>query len=451
MPETLIVAEKPAVARDIARVVGAHATAPGCIRGNGYTVTWAIGHLVTLPEPAEISPDWKVWRTATLPMLPETWPLKVVENTKDQFQIVKRLLKECEEVICATDAGREGELIFRYIYEAAKCKKPVRRLWVSSLTDGAIRDGFARLRAGSEYDALAAAARGRSQADWLVGMNLSRAYGLAMDQPASVGRVQTPTLAMLVAREREIRAFVPEDYLEVVAKFRSGADVWEGTWFKDKVRRLPIDGAQADEIVARAHRGSARVASVKREEKRVAPPLLYDLTELQRHANRLFGFSAQRTLDAAQVLYERHKLISYPRTDSRHLSAEVAKTLPSVVEAIRGAYEGRVAPLHPLSRRFVDDSQVTDHHAIIPTAVARGAKALGADEERLYDMICRRLLSAWHDDHLYASTRVVTEIRDAGVIDTYESLGNAVVRIGWKVLDYPRSAANDGPSLPPAL
>lgn len=440
-----IVAEKPSVGRDIARVVGANQRGEGFLHGGGFVVTWAIGHLVQLAQPHEINPEWKRWRADLLPMLPHEWPLVVGEQTKDQFEVVRRILTSPKvgEVVCATDAGREGELIFRYIYEAAHCAKPVKRLWVSSLTPDAIRRGLETAKPASEYDSLADAARGRSRADWLVGMNLSRAYTLAMNEDLSVGRVQTPTLAMLVERELEIRAFVPEDYREVEATFSpNGADRYKGTWFRPGVEplaaamRLPAAGEDAEQIVARARGGKAHIESMRAETQRMAPPLLYDLTELQRHANRLFGFSAQKTLEVAQALYERHKLISYPRTDSRHLSAEVAKTLARIVEVIRPAYGDAVAPgtgERPLGRRYVDDSKVTDHHAIIPTTTKPGD--LDTDEQRIYDMICRRLLSAWHQDYLWAVTTVITLIRNGEFEDRYHSTGTRVEQAGWKVLD----------------
>ena len=459
---TAVVAEKPAVARDIAAVLGATRRGDGFFEGGGYIVTWAIGHLVALAQPHEIDPAWKRWSLATLPMLPREFPLVVVPDTSAQFSVVRRILKDAavKRVVCATDAGREGELIFRYIYEAAGCKKPFERLWISSLTPDAIEDGFRRLKRGSDYDGLADAARGRSRADWLVGMNLSRAYGLVLDQEISVGRVQTPTLAMLVDREIAIRDFVPEDYLEVVARFEPILErgpardmAYEGTWFRPvapgekeaddpaKRKRLPADGVEAAAIAARALAGRAAIESVKAETKRLPPPLLYDLTELQRHANRLFGMSAQRTLDVAQTLYERHKLISYPRTDSRHLSTDVAATLGAVVRAVEHRYPGGVAPgtgTRPLGRRFVDDSRVTDHHAILPTATPAREGALGPEEQKIYDLICRRLLQAWHEDHVYSATLVITAITapsGSAIVDRYESRGTAVERVGWKVLD----------------
>ncbi|WP_437311194.1 DNA topoisomerase 3 [Sorangium sp. So ce388] len=469
-----VVAEKPAVARDIAAVLGASRRAEGFLEGGGYVVTWAVGHLVAIAEPHQIDPAWKRWRLDLLPMLPGRFPLVVLPGTRAQFEIVRKILgrRDVERVVCATDAGREGELIFRYIYEAAGCAKPVDRLWISSLTPDAIRDGLRRLRDARSYDGLADAARGRSRADWLVGMNLSRAYSLAFDQDLSVGRVQTPTLSMVVERELAIRRFVPEPYLEVVATFcpyrEGGAGAaeasYKGTYFRDRDlpgeqpgaaggdekhetaparRRLPPDGEEARRIVERARRGEARIEAIRSETRRLPPPLLYDLTELQRHANRLYGFSAKKTLEVAQTLYERRKLISYPRTDSRHLSTEVAATLGAVVQAVEGSYRGMIAPgtgTRPLGKRFVDDGKVGDHHAIIPTGSRSSRAELSGDEQKIFDLICRRLLSAWHEDHVTSITTVITAITargDAGapVVDRYHSAGSVVEKVGWKVLD----------------
>src|SRR5947209_7007303 len=444
-----VVAEKPSVARDIARVLNAGKRGDGFLHGEGYVVTWAIGHLVALAQPHEIRPEWKAWRRDLLPMLPDSWPLVAGENTKDQFEVVRRILisPKISEVICATDAGREGELIFRYIYEAAGSDKPVKRLWISSLTPDAIRNGFGKLRDAHEYDALADAARGRSRADWLVGLNLSRAYTLACHEELSVGRVQTPTLAMLVERELAIRNFVAEDYYNVSATFspRDG-QTYEGTWFRpgveamDTAMKLPATGEEANAIVERVRTGDAVIERIEAQTKRMGPPLLYDLTELQRHGNRLYGFSAQRTLEIAQSLYERHKLISYPRTDSRHLSQDVARTLPRVVQAIRGNYEQLLAEgtgERPLGRRFVDDTKVSDHHAIIPTGIDPSRASLDADERRVFYLVCRRLLAAWHDDHIWSVTTVITLVRSepGPVEDRFHTTGTAVQQVGWKVLD----------------
>ena len=483
-----VVAEKPSVARDIARVLGASQRGDGRLSGGGYVVTWAIGHLVRLAEPPEIRPEWKRWAAGDLPLLPSEWPLVVAERTQDQFRAVKRVLRDPDvtEIVCATDAGREGELIFRYILAAAGCRKPVRRLWISSLTPEAIRRGFASLRPLSDFDPLADSAHARARADWLVGMNLSRAATLAHGELFSVGRVQTPTLALLVEREKAIRAFVPEEYLEVEAEFapdegrrRAGTGrpdpggAYRGTWFRGErptpeARRLPKDGAEAKAIVERVRSGRAEVESVESETRRLPPPLLYDLTELQRHANRLHGLSAKETLAVAQALYEEKKLLTYPRTDSRHLSSDVAAGLPAVVAAIAGPYSPLLAPgtgERPLGRRFVDDSKVTDHHAIVPTAVSAAGLVLSRDERRVYDLVCRRLLMAWHDDHVFAVTSVVTRVSSASAVDRFASSGTAVEQVGWKALDPPLSRparprrGGDGrddegdpaPDLPPGL
>ncbi|MDZ4798773.1 MAG: DNA topoisomerase 3 [Bryobacteraceae bacterium] len=442
-----VVAEKPSVARDIARVLGASNRGDGYLHGDGYVVTWAIGHLVALAQPSEIRPEWKSWRRDQLPMLPQQWPLVVSEQTKDQFEVVRKILTspKIASVVCATDAGREGELIFRYIYEAAGCDKPVQRLWISSLTPEAIRAGFDKLKDASEYDALADAARGRSRADWLVGMNLSRAYTLACNEEFSVGRVQTPTLAMLVERELTIRNFVSEDFRNVVGTFSpSKNQEYTGMWFRpgvdpmDAAVKLESDGKEAEQIVKRCKSGAAVIESIEAQQKRMSPPFLYDLTELQRHANRLYGLSAVRTLEVAQSLYEKYKLISYPRTDSRHLSADIAKTLPKIVRAIGPRYADLLAPgtgERPLSKRYIDDTKVSDHHAIIPTGVAAEKAGLDDDERRLYDLICRRLLSAWHDDYIWNVTTVITLVTSPEAQDRFHSSGTAIVQLGWKVLD----------------
>ncbi len=449
-PETgtiAVLAEKPSVARDIARAIGAAKQGDGYLQGNGYVVTWAIGHLVALAQPHEINPEWRRWRSDLLPMLPERWPLVVNDKTRDQFEVVRKIINSprVSRLVCATDAGREGELIFRYIYEAADCEKPFDRLWISSLTAEAIRKGFDALRPGSDYNPLADAACGRSRADWLVGMNLSRAYSLAFNEELSVGRVQTPTLAMIVERELTLRNFVPKDYMEVLATFHPvdhpPKTTYQGTWFRPQTQdamRLPADGIEAKAIVQRAQTGNARIESIAAETQRTLPPLLYDLTELQRHVNRLFGLSAQQTLDLAQALYERYKLISYPRTDSRYLSQDVAKTLPAIVRCIAAPHAKQLAPgtgERPLGRRFVDDSKVSDHHAIIPTAVSPEKAALSTDEGNIYDLICRRLLSAWHDDYIVSVTTIITAIANGEVIDRYHTSGTAVQQLGWKALD----------------
>jgi DNA topoisomerase-3 len=452
----VVLAEKPAVARELAAVLGATQRREGYLEGAGYRVTWARGHLVRLAEPAEMNPAWRVWSRAALPMLPETFRLRLVEGGGAQYRVVEKLLldRETQSLIAATDAGREGELIFRYVYEHARCRKPWRRLWLSSLTPAAIRSALSQLEPGARYDGLAAAARARSQADWLVGMNLSRAYTLSSGELFSVGRVQTPTLAMVVQRDREIREFVPEPYVEVEVTFETARECrYRGTYYalprqqlwdeRGRLRafqplraRLPADGELAQRVAARAQTGAAKVLAVDRSLRRTPAPLLYDLTDLQRHANQLYGYTAQRTLDAAQTLYEA-QLLSYPRTDSRHLSRAVAAGLPEIVRAIAPRYPGLVAAGsggRALGTRFVDDRKVRDHHALVPTGKVP-SRELGELEGRIYDLVCRRLLAAWQADFVEAVTRVVSEVRSAAAEDLFASQGVSIEAAGWKVLD----------------
>ena len=472
----VVLAEKPSVARDIAAVLGAHSRHEGYLEGNGYRVTWAIGHLVGLAQPDAIDPAWKRWSRTALPMLPERFPLTPLPSGRAQLRVVKRLLQDpaVKSLIAATDAGREGELIFRYIYELTRCRKPWQRLWLSSLTPSAILSALSALQPGSRYDGLASAARARSQADWLVGMNLSRAYTLTSGTLFSVGRVQTPTLAMIVGRDREIEAFVPQPYLEVEATFEHTGGVYKGTYypasrnvlldehgrlraFRPLLARLPADGVLAQQIAARTRGGTARVAFVDRSLRSTPPPQLFDLTELQRRANQLYGFSAQKTLEAAQTLYERYKALSYPRTDSRHLSQEVAATLPEIVAGLAPLYPGLVAAdsgKRPLGRRFVDDAKVGDHHALIPTAAVPSHLPPGSAEARIYDLVCRRLLMAWHDDMVEAVTRVVTAVSSQGRSgpDLFATQGIALEQPGWSVLERTRPAdPHAKPKLPPGI
>ena len=427
-----VLAEKPSVARDIARVLGANTPGKGCLKGGGYVVTWAVGHLVTQVNPEEIDARWKTWRQDTLPMLPENIPLKVIAQSRDQFQCVKTILNapQVDSVICATDAGREGELIFRRIYQMAGCRKPFRRLWISSMTEEAIQEGFADLRDGADYDGLYASALCRSDADWLVGMNGSRAFTLRYDSLLSVGRVQTPTLSILVKRALEIRNFVPENYWEVQADFGG----YRGTWIdKDGKTRIP-DEKTAKEIVSAVTGREGEVLEVSTERKRVPPPLLYDLTTLQREANARYGFTAQKTLNLAQALYEKHKLLTYPRTDSRYLSHDMRPK-------VQGILKGMPEPLHALvlspdkavdpGKRVYDDAKLTDHHAIIPTGRRPGT--LTADEQKLYEMVARQLIAAFYPDMEYDAMSAVTGVGE----HKFLSRGRAVIAQGWQAANPP--------------
>lgn len=451
--DKVIVAEKPSVARDLAQVVQANQRGEGYFYGNGHTVTWAVGHLVTLAEPHQMNGLWKAWSLEQLPMLPQEWPLVVVEKTQNQYEIVARLLREASEIICATDAGREGELIFRTIYEAARCEAPVKRLWISSLTPDAIQAGLRQIKPASEFDGLANAARGRSRADWLVGMNLSRAYALKTKEPFFVGRVQTPTLAMIVERDLKILNFVPENYLVIEGDFSfnncnfSGCYIGERAHLEKpltaKEKRLPAcsekssgaNSEEIDELLNRMRLASAKVELLEGKTASQKPPLLYDLTELQRHCNRLYGLAAAQSLSIAQNLYEQHKLISYPRTDSRHLSTAVAATLTQIVPMVAKPYGALLDPATgqgSLDKRYIDDSKVTDHHAIIPTPVVAKVEKLSDLERKVYDLICRRLLMAWQPDY---QTKITTVITAVGEQDLFKSQGTLVVKKGWKSLE----------------
>lgn len=429
---TLVLAEKPSVARDIARVLGAREKGENCLIGKDYVVTWALGHLVTLKEPQEMDERYTHWKKEDLPILPARMETKVIKKTKSQFLAVKKLMndKETGDVICATDSGREGELIFRYIYEQAGCRKPVRRLWISSMTDEAIRAGFDSLRPSADYDALYASARCRADADWLIGMNATRAYTIRYGVLLSIGRVQTPTLSMLVKRRREIDAFVPQVYYLVNADFGD----YKGVYIDAKGEKKIATEEAAQAIAARVRGQQASVLQATREHKSVPPPLLYDLTTLQREANAQFGFTAKKTLETAQKLYEQHKLLTYPRTDSRYLSHDMLGKVQSTL----AAYDGALQPLGEkalqygvrMSKRIFDDAKLTDHHAIIPTGKKAANLSLTADERRLYEMVAKRLAAVFYPNYEYDALRVITACGQ----DRFLSTGQTVTQEGWKAV-----------------
>ena len=424
--QTLVVAEKPSVARDIARVLGAKDKGENCLIGGGYAVTWALGHLVTLNE------RYTRWQAEDLPILPEKMETKVIKKTKSQFLAVKKLMndKETRDIICATDSGREGELIFRYIYEQAGCKKPVRRLWISSMTDEAIRAGFDSLRPSADYDALYASARCRADADWLIGMNATRAYTIRYGVLLSIGRVQTPTLSMIVKRRKEIDAFVPKLFYTVRADFGD----YQGVYIDKKGERKLETEEAAQQIARRVSGQTAQVTQSTKEHKSVWPPLLYDLTTLQREANAQLGFTAKKTLATAQKLYEQHKLLTYPRTDSRYLSHDMLGKVQSTLER----YDGALKPIGEqalaygvrMTKRVFDDAKLTDHHAIIPTGKRAENVNLTADERKLYEMVARRLAAVFYPNYEYDALRVVTTCGE----DDFLSTGKAVTQEGWKAV-----------------
>lgn len=429
---TLVLAEKPSVARDIARVLGARDKGENCLIGKDYVVTWALGHLVTLKEPQELDERYTRWKKEDLPILPARMETKVIKKTRSQFLAVKKLMndKETGDIICATDSGREGELIFRYIYEQAGCRKPVRRLWISSMTDEAIRAGFDSLRPSADYDALYASARCRADADWLIGMNATRAYTIRYGVLLSIGRVQTPTLSMLVRRRREIDAFVPQVYYLVNADFGD----YKGVYIDAKGEKKIATEEDAQTIAARVRGQQASVLEATREHKSLPPPLLYDLTTLQREANAQFGFTAKKTLETAQKLYEQHKLLTYPRTDSRYLSHDMLGKVQSTL----AAYDGALQPLGEkaleygvrMSKRIFDDAKLTDHHAIIPTGKKAANLSLTADERRLYELVAKRLAVVFYPNYEYDALRVVTACGQ----DRFLSTGQTVTQEGWKAV-----------------
>jgi len=436
--KTLIIAEKPSVGRDIARVLKCKQKGDGFLYSDEYIISWAIGHLATLKEPEDYDPNLKKWRMNDLPIIPPAMGLKALPKTSKQLNLLKKMLnsKEVNQVICATDSGREGELIFRYIYQWAKCDKPVKRLWISSLTDAAISDGLAKMKDGKEYDNLFASARCRAEADWLVGMNATRAYTIKCGDLLPMGRVQTPTLAILVNRHHEITAFVPENYWEVKADFETATgETYKGIYIdKDENERVKTE-EHAQAIAEKVKGAQGTVESVETEEKRQLPPQLFDLTELQRECNRKLGLSAQKTLTIAQSLYEKHKMITYPRTDSRYLSKDMIPKLKPMLESLPEPYSGFAAyvlglPKLPTGTRIVNDAKVTDHHAIIPTGSKKPLTVLSAEEKAVYDRILRNFLAVFHEAYVYDVTTVIT--RAAG--ETFRSRGKVDRQLGWKVV-----------------
>ena len=446
MSKKLIVAEKPSVGRDIARVLGVKGSGKGCLVGEQYVVTWAIGHLVTLKEPGEVSEAWVKWNMGQLPMLPEDIPLKVMPNTRDQFNVIRDLMSspEITSIVCATDAAREGELIFRYIYRMVGCQKPVERLWISSMTDAAIRQGFETLKPDSAYDALYDSARSRSEADWLVGMNASRAYSLRYNAHLSIGRVQTPTLSLIVKRDREIESFVPQDYWEIRASFGD----YEGLWVDPKTRQTRCTDPDRAQAIRREVAGqTGTVTQSVREHKRQVPPQLFDLTSLQREANRKLGFSADKTLKTAQALYETHKLLTYPRTDSRYLPDDmrpkIAATLKKLPEPYQAFVQAPQMNFDLRAKRVYDNGKISDHHAIVPTEKPANLDRLTSDERRLYDMVARRLIAAHYPDYEYESARVLTTVGE----HAFKSTGNMPLNEGWRAL-YREEKSDKEPPLP---
>ena len=421
----LVIAEKPSVAASLSAVIGASTRKDGYFEGNGWRVSWCVGHLAGLADAHAYNPDYAKWRYDDLPILPEPWQMVVSKDKKKQFNILKQLMNapDVTEVVNACDAGREGELIFRSVYELAGCQKPMKRLWISSMEDSAIREGFANLRPGADYDGLYEAALCRAKADWLVGINATRLFSVLYHRTLNIGRVMSPTLALIVQREAEIDAFKPVPFYTVQLELPGLAVSGE---------RM-ADKAAAERLRKACENGMATVKQVERKEKSEKPPALYDLTTLQRDANRLLGFTAQQTLDYLQNLYEK-KLCTYPRTDSRYLTSDMADGLPVLINLTANAMPFRKGiAITCNTAAVINDKKVTDHHAIIPTRNIRDADLSGlpAGERAVLELAASRLLCAVAEPHIYAETTVTVECAGA----EFTAKGKTVKQPGWKALD----------------
>ena len=430
--KSLVLAEKPSVARDIARVLKCGKKLNGALEGDKYVVTWALGHLVTLADPEEYDKKYKEWKMEDLPMMPKKMELVVIKQTAKQYQAVKTQLyrKDIGEIIIATDAGREGELVARWILEKSHCTKPVKRLWISSVTDKAIREGFAHLRNGKDYEPLYDAAVSRAEADWLVGINATRALTCKYNAQLSCGRVQTPTLAMISAREEEIRQFKPQEYY--------GLNLLAGgirfSWQDPKSgSRRSFSKERMEDLKAKTGNGSLEITEIEKSRKKTYAPGLYDLTELQRDANKKFGFSAKETLNIMQRLYEHHKVLTYPRTDSRYIGSDIVPTIKERLKACAvGPYRKIAGPLSmkpvKAAKSFVDDKKVSDHHAIIPTEQFVQLDHMTNEERKIYDLVVRRFCSVLYPPFEYEQTT----IKGLAAGEIFTAKGKIVKEQGWK-------------------
>lgn len=431
MAKSIVIAEKPSVARDIANVLKCSKKGNGFLEGDKYIVTWALGHLVTLADPEAYDHKYKTWNLEDLPMLPERMKLVVMKQTGKQFHAVKAQLtrSDVKEIIIATDAGREGELVARWIIDKAKVQKPIKRLWISSVTDKAIKDGFNNLKPGKVYENLYASAVARSEADWYIGLNATRALTTKFNAQLNCGRVQTPTVAMVAAREEEIKNFTPQTYYGIEAQ----TDGLKLTWQDMNGNSRSFNKEKIEKIVQSLGHKDATVISIDRKAKKTFSPALYDLTELQRDANKIFGYSAKETLNIMQKLYEQHKVLTYPRTDSRYLSSDIVATLP---ERLKACGIGEYRPLankilkKPIkaSKSFVDDGKVSDHHAIIPTEGYVNVSAFTDKERKIYDLVVKRFLAVLFPAFEYEQLTVQTKIGS----ETFIAKGKSVIHAGWK-------------------
>ena len=445
MGKVLVLAEKPSVGRDIARVLKSNVNKGAYIEGNKYVITWALGHLVGLQDPEGYDEKYKTWSMETLPMLPKNMKLAVLKKTSKQFYEVKKLLNrnDIEEIVIATDAGREGELVARWIIEKSGVKKPIKRLWISSQTDKAILEGFKNLRPGSEYENLYKAAVCRAEADWLVGLNATRALTCKYNAQLSAGRVQSPTLAMIVNREEEIKNFKPKEYFTIYAKSREISFQWTN---KDNNLRI-FNEDFANKVINKIKGHDANIVSINETPKKKFSPALYDLTELQRDANKIWGYSAKQTLSIMQRLYENHKILTYPRTDSRYISTDIVSTIPERLKAISiGEYRLPASDILKKkinsNKSFVDNSKVSDHHAIIPTEQKPNLTNLSTEERHIYDLVVKRFLSVLMPPFEYIQTNIKAEING----EVFVAKGKIIKSKGWKALydkDFSEDDLND--------
>lgn len=433
MGKILVLAEKPSVGRDLAKVLKCNQSKGAYIEGSKYVVTWALGHLVGLQDPEDYDAKYKKWSMETLPMIPKHMKLTVLKKTQKQFYEVKKqmLRNDIDEIVIATDAGREGELVARWTIEKAGVKKPLKRLWISSQTDKAILDGFKNLKPGKDYNNLYKAAVCRAEADWLVGLNVTRALTCKYNAQLSAGRVQSPTLAMIVQREEDIKNFIPKDYYTITAK----AKEFSLQWVDKNNYQSTFNEEVANKTLVKVRGQEASIIDITESLKKKPSPALYDLTELQRDANKIWGYSAKQTLSIMQRLYENHKILTYPRTDSRYITTDIVATLPERLRAISiGAYrvaatnilKGKITP----SKSFVDNSKVSDHHAIIPTEQSPNMSNLSSEERNIYDLVVKRFLSVMMPPFEYLQTNIVTEI--AG--EKFVAKGKVIKSKGWKAL-----------------
>lgn len=432
MAKSLVIAEKPSVARDIARVLKCNKKGNGFLEGDKYIVTWALGHLVTLADPESYDVKYKTWNLEDLPMLPERLKLTVIKQTGKQFNAVKSQLtrNDVNEIIIATDAGREGELVARWILDKVKIKKPLKRLWISSVTDKAIKDGFANLKPGNAYDNLYASAVARSEADWYIGLNATRALTTRFNAQLNCGRVQTPTVAIIATREDEIKNFKAQTYYGIEAQTTDNLKL---TWQDQNGNSRSFDKDKIDTLVKKIGNSNAIVADIEKKPKKSFAPGLYDLTELQRDANKIFGYSAKETLNIMQKLYEQHKVLTYPRTDSRFISQDIVATLPERLKACGiGEYRSianklLTKPIKP-TKAFVDDSKVSDHHAIIPTEGYVNYSAFTDKERKIYDLVVKRFLAVLLPAFEYEQLTLRAKIGD----ESFIARGKTILSSGWK-------------------